>query len=590
MAEISYSQLDGVVTSGKAAITDVKHLSSYNWIEAATPTIVVPGSPARWDAPEAPQQITKDSGLTYIAQNAARHPDSPLEPLFRSLYAENDSVDISSANIISDRNNIRKLLSFVSPELNEYKPEAFTINIEVMQNTAILCRDEAATQEFIGPHDFRGYGHEFEKAYTVNQVSGSTGHHRIISYQFCDLHFILRHETDAFVGEINGSCCRDSEGSSVSRMMKNLAISPRQTTGYTSIPGSKLKIIKGGQVVPLRSTLEIKTRATKKHLHFRSVAPQLWVSQTPNLVRAYHDKGKFDRPQVENVAAQIQEWEAANQLGLRKLAWLIKRITTIAKECGGKAKVKYDVQANKLVISQDYGRKMLPADLYCKWNTRAPCTESNLPVTAQGAADVATQVNETGVKCNDKSTDFNSSESAIANSALPFSDVIRCGLDKGFREVFRSMPTKLSDYLILCNSLKLLAIDVLQGQHIRELMADMRLGKVEWDPEERQQIGGLKRLARDAAFKLLYVFLQSECRDVNMAYNAALFVVSHRRIFRYRTRKMVREAFLYRFTASQKQQKELDKWPIEDNEFAGSADDDKTTSEEDIYFNSDSSF
>ncbi|XWX00639.1 hypothetical protein V2A60_008660 [Cordyceps javanica] len=233
---------------------------------------------------------------------------------------------------------------------------------------------------------------------------------------------------------------------------------------------------------------------------------------------------------------------------------------------------------------------MLPADLYCKWNTKTSCTEANLPVTAQEAADMAMQVSETGVKRNNKSAIVNSSEPAIAHSALPFSDVIKFGQDEGFRKIFRSMPTKLSDYLILCKSLKLLAIDVLQGQHIREIMADMRLGKVERDPEERQQIGGQRRLARDAAFKLLYVFLQSECKDVNMAYNAALFVVSHRRIFRYRTRRIVREAFLYRFTASQKQQKELDKWSIEGNEFAGSADDDKTTSEEDVYFDSDSSF
>lgn len=70
----------------EAIITDVKHLASYNWIEAPTPTIVVPGSPAQWSPPQGNRCVKKDSGLVYIAQNAARHPDSPLEPLFRSLY------------------------------------------------------------------------------------------------------------------------------------------------------------------------------------------------------------------------------------------------------------------------------------------------------------------------------------------------------------------------------------------------------------------------------------------------------------------------------------------------------------------------
>jgi hypothetical protein len=35
----------------EALITDVKHLASYNWIEASTPTIAVPSSPAQWSPP-----------------------------------------------------------------------------------------------------------------------------------------------------------------------------------------------------------------------------------------------------------------------------------------------------------------------------------------------------------------------------------------------------------------------------------------------------------------------------------------------------------------------------------------------------------
>lgn len=45
-------------------------------------------------------------------------------------------------------------------------------------------------------------GHEFEKAVTTTQVSGSTGHHRIIFYNFSDLKFIPRYETDVYVGEL----------------------------------------------------------------------------------------------------------------------------------------------------------------------------------------------------------------------------------------------------------------------------------------------------------------------------------------------------------------------------------------------------
>ncbi len=101
--------------------------------------------------------------------------------------------------MVTDRNNIRKLLSFVDPSSTRNGLEAFTINIEITKNTAIFCRDEAKTIEYIGPQEFRGFGHEFEKAYTITQVSGSTGHHRIISYRFSDMNFIVRHETDGYV-------------------------------------------------------------------------------------------------------------------------------------------------------------------------------------------------------------------------------------------------------------------------------------------------------------------------------------------------------------------------------------------------------
>jgi hypothetical protein len=93
LARISRSDLQNLKTPPcSASITEVKHLSSYNWIEESTPTIVVPGSPVLWSPPAGPQKLQKDSGLIYIAQNAARHPTSPVEPLFRVLYTSKPSM------------------------------------------------------------------------------------------------------------------------------------------------------------------------------------------------------------------------------------------------------------------------------------------------------------------------------------------------------------------------------------------------------------------------------------------------------------------------------------------------------------------
>jgi len=370
--EITRQDLEDLPTppSHTAFITDVKHLSSYNWIEAPTPTIAVPGSPALWSAPRVPRQLKKDSGLIYIAQNAARHPDSPLEPLFRALHITDPSFDLRSIDVVTDRNNIRKLLSFVNPGSNTNSLEPFTIGIEVTRNTAILCREEAETQVFIGPHEFQGFGHEFEKAYTKGRVTGSTGHHRIIAYRFGDLKFIVRHETDGYVATTTAqsSSTKEKEHDGLSSMLASLSLSPATGLPTTVPPGSKLTIREEGEVVPLESTLEIKTRVFHRRLEIQDVAPQLWVSQTPKLVRAYHRNGMFQVPEVEHVAGSIMRWEENNHRDLTRLAALINKILSVAKELGGAAVMKYDSKGDKLIVSKVSGKKMLPGDLYSMWD------------------------------------------------------------------------------------------------------------------------------------------------------------------------------------------------------------------------------
>jgi hypothetical protein len=111
--------------------------------------------------------LQKDTGHVYIAQNAARHPESPLEPLFRALFVLHPSFDITSVDVVTDQNNIRKLLGVINPRWNGYKRENFTIHVEVMNNTAILCRSETKVDEYIAPNEFRGYGHSFEQKCTT---------------------------------------------------------------------------------------------------------------------------------------------------------------------------------------------------------------------------------------------------------------------------------------------------------------------------------------------------------------------------------------------------------------------------------------
>ncbi|KAJ5471284.1 geranylgeranyl pyrophosphate synthetase [Penicillium desertorum] len=357
----------------EALITDVKHLASYNWIEASTPTIAVPGSPAQWSPLSGPRQLKKDSGLVYISQNAARHPDSPLEPLFRSLYIEHPSFDINSIDIVTDRNNIRKLLLFTKPTLSKNGLDAFTIQADMAAQTAIFSRDETATYEVIGPGEFRGFGHEFEKAYTITRVKDSTGHHRIISYRLGGLSFLVRHETDGCVGDLKSST-KDEQSTeeNLADILSSLTLTSETSSMDKSSVESNLTIKREGHMAPRESTLEIKTRVFHKPLELTEVAAQLWVSQTPKLVRAYHQRGIFSTPKVEDVTAAVKDWERTHQDAITKLVALIKCILRVTRNWGGSSTVRYDPLKDKLEITKVERTKVLPEDLYSRWETPIP--------------------------------------------------------------------------------------------------------------------------------------------------------------------------------------------------------------------------
>lgn len=359
----SREELNKLLLTNEARITNVKHLSSYNWIERPTPTIAIPGCPALWAPPNNPRKLKPDSGRVFVAQNAARHPSSPVEPLFRALYTTDPSFDLSKVDIVSDRNNLRKLYAFVNPSSQKSGREPFSIQVELIGDTVVLCRSDVAVQQYIKLGQFCGYGHEFEKNYTKQQLPNSTGHHRIISYQFSDLRLVIRHETDGYVDDAIETTARSEGDNSLADVMDKLSL----TSNEIKHPGSKLTIQQKGQYVPLESTLEIKTRTARKPLRVAEVALQLWISQTPKLVRAYHTDGVFPTSQVEDMVSTIKDWETTRQNDLKKLGAVLKWSIAAAKQCGGKAWIKYDKEADALVVSQSNAKNMFPSDLYTKW-------------------------------------------------------------------------------------------------------------------------------------------------------------------------------------------------------------------------------
>lgn len=184
-------------------ITDVQPVSSYNWLESKQPTIVVPGScfsnisssdvseliiysgglkgaPALWKEPSPSLRLQRDSKDTYIDQNRARVPKHPLLPLVLAVEDVHPTYDFSVLDIVTDRNNLRKLCRFLSDEEKESR-----IDLELGgDNTVIFTRWESNTISVAKNNKYLGYGKNFEE-YCAREQKGcenSTGHHRIISY------------------------------------------------------------------------------------------------------------------------------------------------------------------------------------------------------------------------------------------------------------------------------------------------------------------------------------------------------------------------------------------------------------------------
>ncbi|KAF8434005.1 hypothetical protein BGX38DRAFT_1221409 [Terfezia claveryi] len=180
---------------------DYELVASYNWFEkAGRPGIIVPGLAARWTPPSLPAWLNPDSGIFYIDQNAYRWPTSPLEPALRALFTLHPTFDLNPIDIVTDRNNLRKLFRFVCGD--QKLMHEFKFYVEVINKTVLVTRWEKRAANVVAGSEFRGFGHTFEKEFTkyTKGLEGSTGHHRVAKYKFGGLNMMVRFTAEAFLG------------------------------------------------------------------------------------------------------------------------------------------------------------------------------------------------------------------------------------------------------------------------------------------------------------------------------------------------------------------------------------------------------
>ncbi|MCJ1357805.1 MAG: hypothetical protein MMC33_007801 [Icmadophila ericetorum] len=320
-------------------ITGCEYISSYNWMDSKTPTILVPGAPPLWKQLP-PKQYKVDTGIYFRDPNAARYPKHPTEPAMRAVFAMQEDFNPSTIDIVACGSTLGNILRFASQ-----KERAFSMDAELVGDTLFIMRKETTPTETIkGVH---GYGHTFPEENTEWEadVKGSISHQRIIRYQFGDLTCLVRFESDGYLAErltaeeraqLKSSSARTTppRDESLFNLLKDASVS--QQLPLTNQASQPLTInLNKGYLVPQNSIFDIKTRSNKYNhvIDMSEVLPRIWISQIPIFIIAYHRDGYFssDDVKVEDVSDQIEEWETENRDAIGRFHAVLRKIVEFAK-------------------------------------------------------------------------------------------------------------------------------------------------------------------------------------------------------------------------------------------------------------------
>ena len=329
------------------------------------------GSPAIWSPPKYPRKLNPDKGEVFIDQNAARFGAFPMEPMFRAMWElQSDDCDLSDIEVVVDRNSLAKLFDFVTAS-----SRSFVIDVEVIRNTAVFIRREKQNTEFI--NEFRGFGRTFPEEYMTwgSDVKGSSSHHRIARFQLGGMKYLMRFESDGYLTEkagITKKAPSPLQGTKADLDIATDLLAPGNSLNIAetqSTEGGKLFIRRQGSEIDQQAVLDIKTRASKKLLDMESVLPRLWMSQTTNLIAAYHEGGRFADIRILDVGKEIEQWKERHEIELRKLDTLVRCIIAIVKDTNGKKCRLKRREGGKLEVREfvDGLWSALPEDVIAKF-------------------------------------------------------------------------------------------------------------------------------------------------------------------------------------------------------------------------------
>jgi hypothetical protein len=219
--------------------------------------------------------------------------------------------DLSSLNIVGCGSTLGNLLRFCGG-----LDKDFRFGVDLIRDTVFFIRKESSPTAMIS--NICGYGHTFPEAHTIwePEVKGSASHQRIIQYDFGELKFMVRSESNNYLkqeAELDTQP-KDVTATNTSQSKKNVIktqgtiqansstlFETLTVTGKHPATDRPLHVEMRGRQIPQKAIFDLKTRAkeTRRPIDMDEVYRRLWVNQTPYFMFAEHFRGSFEPRDVQ---------------------------------------------------------------------------------------------------------------------------------------------------------------------------------------------------------------------------------------------------------------------------------------------------
>ena len=315
-----------------SSLKNFKSVGSYNWSLQSTPEnpiMIIPGKSSQLVKNLDTKILTKCRYEQISDENRYFLPEFPMEPLFRAVQLCTPSFNFNTVDIVTDRNNLRKLFEFVEGSKND----SFRVDFQKLGNMILLVRNDEHVKGFCDD-----YNKSFERNFTDSGKDEKHGTYRqVVTYTFGDLQVLTRFDVDCVeeTSELVENTDKENMTEKLISSMASVNLGTNKPVKFEKT--SKLSSIKSGDFHTKYKQRLVKM-ATKKTYRGKFEFPQskwnqLFFSNTDTLLLGWHFRGtlqKVEKLTLEQVTQRCDRDNKNTRVALGKLNHLLHTLKSIA--------------------------------------------------------------------------------------------------------------------------------------------------------------------------------------------------------------------------------------------------------------------